>query len=430
MQKKNNGASSHLLMATLIYSLSALFFVYEFFIQISPAVMTQELMRDLNIGAGGLGVLSAVYYYAYTPMQLPAGLLFDRFGPKKLLTFACFICALGALAFGLSHTLVAASAGRFLMGIGSAFAFTGTLLLAARWFPSHYFAILAGILQLLSSVGALIGSEPLARAVDSFGWRHSILFMAFFGFGIMLLIAWLVKDSPEKETVTAGSIDTKNEWKQLKAVFYKPQAWIIAVFAFTSWAPILVIAGLWGVPFLMTKYHISNAQAAAATAMIWWGVALGSPLVGWFSEKIQRRKLPLVLCAAIGIVTAMIILYSQNLPVWMLYTLLVGFGFASGSQTLTFAIVKDNNPASVVGTAMGFNNMMVVAGGAILQPLVGYLLHEFWHGEMLNGIPVYTILDYQWSLCIVPLCSLLGLICSLFWIKETYCEVLYPQVRL
>ena len=131
-QNNEDNYTPKLLKASIICLLSASFFVYEFFIQISPGVMTNELMRDLQIGAGGLGILSAFYYYAYTPMQLPAGLLFDRFGPRILLTFASCVCALGALSFGLAHTVAEAAAGRFLMGIGSAFAFTGTLLLVSR----------------------------------------------------------------------------------------------------------------------------------------------------------------------------------------------------------------------------------------------------------------------------------------------------------
>lgn len=417
--------SPNLLKASIICFLSALFFVYEFFIQVSPGVMTQDLMRDLGVGAGGLGVLSAFYYYAYTPMQLPAGLLYDRFGPRVLLTCATCICALGALFFGLSHGIVGASAGRFLMGIGSAFAFTGTLLLVSRWFPSHYFAVLAGMLQMLSSVGALIGAEPLAHAVNIFGWRESILFIASIGFVIMFLIGLIVRDGP-KSHYKHKKINKHNEWTRLKAVCTQPQSWALAIYAFCAWGPILVIAGLWGVPFLMTKYQIPNTQAAAAIAMIWWGVALGSPTIGWLSERIKKRKFPLVLCTTLGFISAILIIYTNFLPYWAIFPILVIFGFAAGSQTLTFAVVKDNNKPHSVGSAMGFNNMMVVAGGAILQPFVGFLLHAFWNGARgPNGVPIYTVTNYHWALLLVPICSFVGIIFSIFLIKETRCKSMY-----
>lgn len=404
--------------AYIIFLLSSLFFVYEFFIQVSPAVMTQELMQDLRIGAGGLGILSAFYYYAYTPMQLPAGLLLDRFGPRILLTAACFICAAGALLLSFAHGLGAASLGRFCMGIGSAFAFTGTLILVSRWFPGHYFAILAGVLQLLSSVGALIGAEPLARAVNQFGWRPTIFWIAIAGFILMFFIGLIVRDAPTKTIKHTAAFDTQNEWKRLQAVCKKLQTWIIALFAFSSWAPIIIIAGLWGVPFLMTKYHWSNTAAAAAVAMVWWGVALGSPVIGVVSEKIKNRKMPLLFCAGLALLSGIFIIY-VHLPTIVLYILFACFGFAAGSQTLTFAVVKDSTKPERVGTAMGFNNMMVVAGGAILQPLIGFLLHLSWSGAMQNGVPFYAVNEYQHALVLVPLCSLLGIIACCF-IKESY----------
>ena len=323
-QKNDDNYTPKLLKASIICLLSAAFFVYEFFIQISPGVMTNELMRDLQIGAGGLGVLSAFYYYAYTPMQLPAGLLFDRFGPRILLTFASCVCALGALSFGLAHTVAEAAAGRFLMGIGSAFAFTGTLLLVSRWFPSHYFAILAGTLQLLSSVGALIGTGLLAHAVSVFGWRETILTIASIGFVIMFFIGLVVRDGPKRK-YQHHKIDTHNEWMRLKRVCRKPQSWNVAIFAFTSWAPILVMAGLWCIPFLMSKYHLTQTEAAVAVAMTWWGVALGSPFIGWFSERTRKRKTSLIICSLLSVISSILIIYVGSLPYWtVLYLLFSG----------------------------------------------------------------------------------------------------------
>lgn len=434
-QNKND---SHLLKGSIVCLLSALFFVYEFLIQVSPSVMTQELMRDLQIGAGSLGVLSAFYYAAYTPMQIPAGLLFDRYGPRLLLTLACFICALGALAFGVAHSLTTISAGRFLMGIGSAFAFTGTLLLASRWFPSHYFAILAGMLQMLSSIGMLIGTAPLANAVHVFGWRSTILCLAFVGFLLTLLIAVLVRDDPHKNGKLLVFFSDQNrermsfwgvlasEWQRLKQVCKHSQSWLLAFYSFTSWGPILVFPALWAELFFMAKYNVTLTEAAAAASMAWWGVAIGSPAAGWLSERMGQRRFPLILCAFLGTVSAIAMIYLP-VPFWMIFLLMGLVGLAAGSQTLTFAVVKDNNDPMNVGSAMGFNNMMVVAGGLVLQPLVGFILHAFWDGKMVDNMPVYSLSSYYIALSIVPLVSFIGLILSLYCVKETYCRPTYTQ---
>ncbi len=116
----------------IVCGLAAFFYLYEFILQVSPGVMTTALMRDFQVDAAVLGTTSAFYFYAYAPMQIPAGLLFDRYGPRLLITLALLICALGAFFFGMTTNLAFASAGRFFMGVGSAFSFIGILILISR----------------------------------------------------------------------------------------------------------------------------------------------------------------------------------------------------------------------------------------------------------------------------------------------------------
>ena len=89
-------------MAFLMFTLALLFYIYDYFIQVSPAVMTHQLMESLSIGAAELGLLGAFFYYSYTLMQLPAGFLLDRFGVKKIISFSAFISAVGVLLFSIS----------------------------------------------------------------------------------------------------------------------------------------------------------------------------------------------------------------------------------------------------------------------------------------------------------------------------------------
>ncbi|MDF2867725.1 MAG: phtH [Gammaproteobacteria bacterium] len=408
----------------VIYLLAASFYLYEFMLQIAPGVMTFELMRDFNIQAAGLGVISAFFYYAYTPMQLPAGLLYDRFGPRTLITLASLICASGALVFALTKITYMAAAGRFLMGMGSAFAFIGILIIVANWFSPGYFAFFAGITQLMGSVGAIVGETPLALAVARFGWQATLLIVAGIGFILALAIWLIVRDSPPgKPALHANS--TKGIGTTLKEVLGKRQTWAIATYSFTIWAPITVFAALWGVPYLMVRFNISAAMAASAVTMIWIGVGIGSPFVGWFSDKIGRRNLPLVLCAILGIFSTSAILYIVHLNLIVIYGLLFLFGFAAGGQSLIFGVVKDINPPGIVGTAIGFNNMCVVAGGALFQPFVGYILHKVWHGELQNGVPVYLAQDYQRALLLLPLCFLIAWLIGWLGLRETYCKPHY-----
>ena len=155
--------------------------------------------------------------------------------------------------------------------------------------------------------------------------------------------------------------------------------------------------------------------------MTWLGVAVGSPLLGWLSDQIQRRTILLSINSLLGLVAILLVIYYPSMGYGWLYLWLFVFGFAAGAQSLTFAIVKDNNPKYRVGTAMGVNNVLVVCGGFIFQPLVGFLLRLFWDGTMLNDVPAYSVQNFQFALCVVPICFAVGLILALFAIRETYC---------
>lgn len=412
------------LIAIIICVLASAFYMYEFTLQVSLGVMTNELMQDLSLNAASLGLVSAFYYYAYTPMQIPAGFLHDRFGPKRVITLAILTCALGAFCFSFSTNMINASAGRFLMGIGSAFSFSGALMLISRWFPPAYFAVLSGIVQLMSSVGAIGGELPLAVATHHFGWRHSMAYLALFGVGLAILVWFIVKDSPTEKSLQNRLPQIKSETlpNKFKLVFGRATAWWIAGYSFLIWAPIATFAGLWGVPFLVSAYHLTTTEASMACAAIWIGVGLGSPLSGWISEYIQRRCIVLAVCGVFGAVSSLTILYtSVSIP--MLYLALFVLGLAGGGQSLAFCVVRDNSHPRSIGAAIGLNNMATVAGGAIVQPLVGYLLFLNWDGSYAsNHLPLYGLADYHLGLFMLPLCYILATIISCLFVKETFCQ--------
>ncbi|OJA00726.1 MFS transporter [Rickettsiella grylli] len=429
--KKNSDLSSlsltkqkPTLLAVVICILASCFYMYEFILQVSPAVMTNQLISDLKLNAITLGTMTAFYYYSYTPMQLPAGFLFDRFGPRRLLTIAILMCALGAFLFSSTTTIATASAGRFMMGMGSSFAFIGTLVLISRWFPSRYFAFLTGLVELMSCIGAIVGETPLTIAVDHWGWRHTILNLAVIGVILGLLIWLIVRDSPE--VVSKGHKFQPTSKKGVLHSFHQVaennQTWFIALYSFMVWAPITAFAALWGIPFLVIAYGISTKAASTACTMIWLAIGIGCPLLGWWSDTVNLRGVPLKFAASLGLIGLIPVIYIPHLPLLWLYICLFLFGLAASGQSLAFGVVKDNNHSSVAGTAMGINNMATVAGGALFQPLIGIFLHFSWNGSYYNGRPFYTLEDYRKAFIILPFCYLIAFLIGKFLIRETHCQ--------
>ena len=406
--------------AYFIFLLATAFYLYEFILQVAPSVMAAPMMKTFGVSASGFGMISAFYFYAYAPMQLPAGLLFDRYGPRKLMTAALFFCATGSIFFALTSSIVTAAAGRFMIGFGSAFSFIGALVLLSRWFPPTYFAILAGTAQFMSSVGAMFGERPLAMLINAVGWREASFILGGIGFFLAILFWIFIRDYPDQPTQAMPKESFREEWKRLRAVCGRKHTWITGAYACTIWTPIAVFAGLWGIPYLQVKFNIGLLSASTMCSMIWLAIGLGSPMFGWMSDKLNSRRLILGLSASLGLFATTCVLYVPGISMHTMYFILFLMGLGATGQTVSFAVVKDNNDPSLVGTACGFNNLSVVIGAAVFQPLVGVVLHHFGDFSVIDGVSVYGLQGYLKGLLIMPLSYLINLLLVLFVLKESH----------
>jgi len=410
------------LRAYSIFLLATAFYLYEFILQVAPAVMAAPIMQTFNVGATGYGMIAAFYFYAYAPMQLPAGLLFDRYGPRKLMTIALTLCALGSAFFASTSSIITAALGRLFIGFGSAFSFIGALVLLSRWFPPTHFAILAGIGQAMGSIGAMYGEKPLALLIRAFGWREASFILCGVGLGLACLIWLFIRDFPNKSTQERPKERFRDEWKRLKAVCGRRYTWLTGIYACTIWTPIAVFAGLWGIPYLEVRYDTNLLVASVMCSMVWLGTIVGSPLFGWVSDKIKNRRIVLGTSACFGLVATSIVLYVPNIPMSWMHAILFFFGLGASGQAVSFAVVKDNNDPKLVGTACGFNNLSVVIGAAFFQPMVGVVLQKIGDVTVVDGVSLYQLASYQKALLIMPLSYLINLLLVIFLFKESHPE--------
>lgn len=404
-----------------IWGLSALFYFYEYFLQVSVGVMVPELMHDFAVNATVLGNLAAFYFYAYASMQIPVGILLDRYGVRYLLTLATSICMLGCFLFGFAHTLLLAKTGRFFIGLGSAFAAIGCLKLAANWFSGRRFALLTGIMVAVGTLGAIGGQTPLALLVRHIGWRSSLILLGIIG-GVISVAIWrIVRDKPE--VVAEKSVSTHFQQvgllQGLQIVLGKKQSWLVAVYGGLMFAPTSIFGSLWGVPFLVEKYNLDRPTAAAVISVMFVGWALGSVLFGWISDHIGRRRPPMIVGSIGALITILGILYLPNLSLLAIDILLFAFGIFSSGFLPSFSIMREINPHYVSATALGFMNMLNMVGGAIGQPLVGWMLDLTWQGKMQEGVRIYSAAGFHVALAILPLLIALSLV-VLFFVCETY----------
>lgn len=390
--------------AWLAWGFGALFFGYAFVQRVAPSVMVEELMRDFAVGGAVLGNLSAVYFYAYAGLQVPVGMLVDRVGPRRLMTWAAVLAAFGSFVFAASGGVAIASLGRLMVGAGAAVSWIGTLVMVTRLFPPARFALLAGVAQAVGMAGAVFGQAPLGAAVAAVGWRPTMTALAAAG---LLLAAglWASSGAAAGATPTARPGLARN----LRKVMGNRQTWLAAGVGMALTAPMLGFAGLWAVPFIGGRYGIERPLAAAVSSLIFIGWGVAAPLIGWVSDRMARRRRPLIAGGAILTLSTAAIIYLPGLPLAAAALLLFIAGAAGSSMILAYAVVKEHNDPEASGAAYGLVNTAVVGSGALFQPLIGWLLDLGWTGVTDAGARVYSMADYESALAVLPAAGLFGI---------------------
>lgn len=418
--EKDPTRRSMLLRAIMIWACGGLFYFYQFIFRVSPSVMTEELRVAFDANAYQIGHLTSYYYIAYALLQIPIGLLLDRFGPRRLLTFSCFLCAVGGVVFASAYTLPVASTGRFLMGAGSACAFIGTLKLATLWFPLDRVGLAAGVTMLLGFMGATTAGAPLAMLIEYFGWRD-VMYIISLGGVLLCGVIWsVVRDAPrEKLDLIKEAIDNQPILFGLIKVISNRQVWFLAFYGCLMYVPIAAFADLWGVPFIAKAYDIDRKIAAAMVSLVYVGAALGGPILAWLSDYVVSRRFPMILGAISTFVLYIIVIYCSVIPEATMFVMMFLAGFFFTGQVLCFASVCEQIPVSASGVGVGFTNMIVMLSGVIFEPLVGFFLDM---SATKNGVHLgtYSVYDYRFALLSIPVMLFIAIIISVWMIKETH----------
>ncbi|WP_423064132.1 MFS transporter [Candidiatus Paracoxiella cheracis] len=414
------------LLAWTIFATGVLYYCFAYLLRVYPSVMEEQLRGYFHITAGGFGLLTAFYYFAYAPMQLPVGMSVDRIGPRRSLIFACLISTVGVVIFASFKNFHLALLGRFMVGFGAAFAYVTALKLASVWLPRQYFATATGLVTGFGMVAAIFTDIYLTHVVHFQGFKLALYFPLAVGVILFLLIILIVRDKPFKSTTKAAVADEEAHalnFRQLKdylmIMIKNPQMWFIGVVGALLYMPSSVFLDVWAIPYLEQVHHLSPEDAALGVSVMLMGWICSSFFSCAISDVFGSRKIPLVIAAFGSTIISTIILFDHQLPFLALYILLFLFGLACGPHPLCFTLSKENNAHKISGTAVAFANFVIMMGGFIFQPVVGDILDWLWDGRMEHGIRVYSSTHYTMALSILPVGLFLAAILTLF-IKETY----------
>lgn len=413
-------------LAWSIWGLGALLYLIGFYQRVAPAVMADRLMAEFAISGAALGNLSAFYFYSYVVMQVPTGVLADRWGARKLLTAGATMAAAGTVLFAFSADVGWASFGRLLIGGSVAVAFVSMLKLATHWFAPQQFTLASGLALFVGICGGVFGGVPLRMLMETHGWRPVMLVSAAFT-AVLALFIWLrVRNDPGEcgyashHPATVGSGGHGSVLQGLLQVLGYRNVWILLITPIGVSGAVLTFGGLWGVPYLRQVYGLDPGSAAAVTSALLVAWALGGPLMGTWSQRMGRRK-PLHVAGCAVALVCWALLGLVHLPLPALVAVLLIAGFAAGNLIIGFAFNKESVPPHLAGTASGVCNMGPLMGGMLLQPAVGWVLDRHWTGALEGGVRIYPPEAFQAGFLLIAACIALSLALSLF-LRETGCR--------
>ena len=404
-----------LLIAWVIWLLGAVNYGHAFFQRTNPSAMTDDLMREFGVSAAALGNLAAVYMYAYAAMQIPAGVAFDRWGPRAILAGAAATCAIGAVLFGLAPSIEAAMLGRLLIGAGAGFSFLGALTLTMIWFPRGRYDVMIGFIPPVGIAGAVLGQAPFGALVEAVGWRPAMLATAGLA-GLLACLFWASRRAPAPHVYAPdGHAEPirPHLLAGLRRAVHDPQTWLLAVSGGFNAGPFMAFGALWAVPWLMQVRGIDRLSATSSASVILLGLALGSPIAGWLSNRLRRRKAVLVGFNGFSLVVWLPLVYWPGLPNAALYLLFVLVGIANAGVLLNFVAARDHATTGRSGSASAVVNTFVVGYGALIMPLVGVLLDINWDGTLVEGVRIFSATAYETAFVLLPVSAGVALLASI-----------------
>jgi MFS family permease len=397
-------------------------YVLSFFHRFAPAGIAQDLAVSFQTTAASLGVLAATYFYVYTIMQVPTGILVDTLGPRRILLIGAIIACIGSILFGLAPSMNVALIGRTLVGLGVSVTFIAMLKIIAVWFDEKHFATLTGLCMLVGNLGSVLAGVPLSLTAQAVGWRS--VFVVAGVISLLLGIAcWIwVRDRKDGgSTAHRPKFDRTVILGGLMQVLRNRATWPAALANTGIAGAFFAFAGLWATPYLMQVHGLSRDVAAGHLSLWFGGFAIGCFFLGTLSDRIGRRKPVLVVTTNIFAALWLIWLSGAAMPLWLSYSLFALMGLCTAGFSLTWACAKEVNPPLLSGMSTSVANMGGFLAGALLQPIFGWVMDLGWKGGMLHGARFYELDAWRGGLLVIAASACLGAAAA-WWIKETRCR--------
>ena len=389
--------------ARMLAVLCAAFMASQFF-RVSNAVIAPELMRTLSISSEAMGVITGAFFFAFGIMQIPTGILLDRFGPRRTMSGLFVIAAAGSAVFATAEGTAGLVAGRALIGVGCAAGLMGMLVAIARWYPPERFAKLSSMVYVVGGVGVLFATTPLAAAADTIGWRGAFWAMTGITLGFAAMLFAMVRDAPPGREVESAGETFAEMLGGVREVSRNRQLWHVCAIQFVNYGSIIAVIGLWAGPYLNDIHGLQGVARGNVLLVI--NVSMLAAVIGYgvVERRLHSRKRAIAGGSVASAAILLVLAFWPGIGPWPAIALLVAFAVTSGHIMLNHAHARAVLPDHLVGRGLTLQNVAVFFGVATMQSVTGLIIGRFTQvGEAAPDIAYRSVFGFLAVMIVVSL---------------------------
>jgi MFS family permease len=361
-------------VAALIAMLVAMT-AFSLFFRSTVGTLAPVLRADIGLDARMLGLANGGFFTAFLVMQLPLGVLFDRYGVRRCVVWLTFVAALGSLCGAFCVEPWSFVGSRVLLGIGSAGYFMGALVIAGNWFRDRQFVGTVSWIYALSVIGALAATAPLSVAAEVFGWRHVFVAVALATVGLALALHVFVNDFPtdpprrpaEPQTITGMFGGWREVWRT-------PGLLPILAMAAIAYPSGSTVLGTWAAPYLADVYRIGPNARGELLLLFAATQALSTLLWGQLAARRAGTTRVITACALAATVTLASFALWPNPPIWLAAAFLAAICLFASFGSLVLMEARQLFPAHISGRGITTVNLAQVGGSAVLPIVTGVII--------------------------------------------------------
>ena len=395
-----------------LWSIATTFFAFQFILRLSVGILREDIIQKFHIDTAAFGTMAGYYYLGYAGMQIPLGIMLDKYNFRMVTALAIMLTVLGTLTFVMADNWNIVLLGRFLIGAGSAVGFLSVAKVIKLFFEEKYHAFMIGFAFTFGLMGAVFGGAPMRMIFNHFGYYTS--FMALAGAGVVIASVVLLVTDKRIERVDNSS-SAHPSFKKIIKLLFNPTIFFVGIAGGLMVGPLEGFADVWAMPFLQHLHYLSENDAIFVASLVFLGMCVGGPLLAYLAKITGSNILMIAICGALTVMVFLFIFFVKGLSITTLSALMFYLGILCCYQVLVFAFVADLVERSCAGIAIAIINCLNMSFGHFFHKVISTIIQKYWNGVMnLEGLPVYSDEAYIYGLLVIPIGCLVGTVIFLY----------------